>query len=148
MGKVMLTLFSLFTPVLVGGLVILATVCICKRMTETALEHAGVMVLVEADTNRAEGETGAFLVSLNPIVYPSREVLPRTQEEWEYRQTHPTPPAFQVTQELFLPLAGHPWDQMDPGDLPILFISEENIMIEPVSEGGMYGVGPKDPTHF
>ena len=50
MGKVMLTLF---TPLLVVGLVILATVCICKRMTVTALEHAGVMVLVEADANRS-----------------------------------------------------------------------------------------------
>ena len=68
----------------------LATVYICKKMTGTGIEHAGVMVLVEADTNRAEGEAGAFLASLNPIVYPTREVLPRTQEGWEYRQTHPT----------------------------------------------------------
>ena len=30
MGKVMLTLFSLFTPILVRGLVILVTVYICK----------------------------------------------------------------------------------------------------------------------
>ena len=51
MGKVMLTLFSLFTPILVGGLVILVTVYICKKMTVTALDHAGVMVLLEADRN-------------------------------------------------------------------------------------------------
>ena len=88
------------------------------------------MVLVEADTNRTEGETGVFLVSLNLIVYPTRVVLPRTQEEWEYRQTHPTLTAFHKPQELFLPLQAIPVIKWIQGICQICLISEENIMNE------------------
>ena len=87
MGKVMLTLFSLFSPILVGGLVILVTVYICKKMTVTALEHAGMMVLVEAHTSRAESDSGALLVSLNPTVHLTRVVLTRNGSK--ERLTHP-----------------------------------------------------------
>ena len=49
-------------------------------------------MLVEIDTNRAEGDTGAFLISLNPIVYPTRVVLPRSTTRRNGNIDRLTPP--------------------------------------------------------
>jgi hypothetical protein len=60
-----------------------------------------------------------FLVSLYPIVYSTRVVLPRTQEEWEYRQTHPT--SIPGTSGVVSPFSRPPLGSNGSGGLPNLF---------------------------